>query len=158
MKILSSKIGLIVVFFIFLLVFAACNQPTEVQDIGCKDNNPPLIGDPSFYMDGIGVAYPYEFYADDEIFVAFKYLDEDCNLAGGKIYIKVVGWDSWRVVEKFGYDVPCDYRDAPEPIGFDWRLADEAFEPGYIEFDAAWVDGCGDPSNIIRLGFRILAQ
>lgn len=119
---------------ILIVISLSCNQPTEVEkDDVCKNNTQSYLGT-IFYADENGT-YPST--QDDPIVlsegavlqVSYEFIDYECNLGGGKAYLKLDGWDSeWNKVQ--GIPLPDDLPCSSNNEGFEKARIDLYFGSG----------------------------
>ena len=128
---------------------------------GCEDNQPPqLLGLYYFLKEGeswvqlempVSIA-PSDF---DKFYIRLEYADEDCNLEGGKFWLKFEG-GNWQEVEELPDDIGC----STEQTGYLYplKLKDAVGEltSGNYSGGVKWSDVCEDESNTLEFEFTLL--
>ena len=156
----------IVVLGFVMIFWAACKQPTEVDAPGCQNNHAPNLFGLNFEIDGTPATSSQDLVitTEQELWVYYQYEDEDCNLSGGKIYIRMrkKEWGEWKVAEILPDGTPCSYTDDPNskvgikifpdfyynyyPLPADQTL-------GTYDVETVWVDDCSVRSDLLDFYF-----
>jgi len=93
------------------------------------------------------VAYGYRKFSDEEyVLLALEYKDEDCDLAGGKMYYSLDGGED-EVYDTLPSYVECRDSELSNLFGYDLDDIPEAREEGSHMLDVWWTDAAGNKSN-----------
>jgi hypothetical protein len=144
-------------FCTFLLIGISCNHSTEVDDKGCEDNTEPYLGKLYYKINDVPTD-DLIMYATDQFGIYYEFVDYDCNLGGGIIYLKVDDGD-WIAAKPLPTDTPCSYKEADTPVGIDdvLKFAPD-LEPGEHAFQTLWTDNCDIRSEIKTGTFVIIEE
>ncbi len=140
-----------------LMIGISCNHSTEVDDKGCDDNTEPFLGKLYYKINDVPTD-DLVMYADDTFGIYYEYVDYDCNLGGGIIYLKVDNSD-WIAAQPLPTDTPCSSEEADAPVGIEdvFQFASD-LEPGEHSFQTLWTDDCNLRSDVKTGTFVIIAD
>ena len=172
----------ILVLGLWMLANISCDNSTEVDDPGCNDNSAPFLG--KLYYSKNGGAYttssetePIGITYEDTLRISYEFIDYDCNLNGGKIYLKVEGsnrqWEN--SFKEMPSGTPCSYEEInPSQNDEDKVSVDLSFntgpieggiefqysglEPGVYSFQTFWLDTCDSRSEVKEGYFEIISE
>lgn len=162
---------------VLIIIGLSCDQPTEVEDDDiCENNTQSYLGE-IFYADKDGPYFsteedPIVLSEGDVLQVSYEFVDYECNLSGGKAYLKLNDWDSeWNKVQAVALsdDMPCSnneegfekagidlYFGSGNPDNFEGSIEYRysGLDDGDYSFDIILLDNCNIRSNTITGYFR----
>jgi hypothetical protein len=123
-----------------------------VDDEGCEDNTEPFLGKLYYKINDVPTD-DLVMYAEDTFGIYYEFLDYDCNLGGGVIYLKVDS-GNWIAAVVLPKGTACSSEEADTPVGIEDALQFAPdLEPGEHSFQTLWTDDCNAKSETAPSSF-----